>query len=46
MLCLSIIIPFNILKLTSNKKLEIEKLNNKRSLFKSFFELHLLFDFL
>ena len=43
---LSIIIPFNILKFSSNKKLEKEKLNKKSSLFKKYLELHLLLGFL
>ena len=46
MLRLSFIIPFNILKFSSNKKLEDKKLNKKSSLFKTFFELHLLLGFL
>ena len=45
-LCLSIIIPFDILKFSSNKKLEKEKLNKKSSLFKKFLELHILLGFL
>ena len=39
---LSIIIPFNILEFSSNKKLEKEKLNKNSSLFKKLLELHLL----
>ena len=46
MLHLSFIILFNILKFSSNKKLEDEKLNKKSSLFKTFLELHLLLGFL
>ena len=37
---------FNILKFSSNKKLEKEKFNKKSSLFKKFLELHLLLGFL
>ena len=43
---LSISTPFNILKFSSNKKLEKEKLNKKSSLFKEFLELYLLLGFL
>ena len=43
MLRLSIIIPFDILKFSSNEKLEKEKLNNKKLLFKKFLKLHLCF---
>ena len=43
---LSIIMPFNILKFSSNKKLEKEKLNKKSSLFKKYLELYLLLGFL
>ena len=39
MLRLSIIIPFNILKFSSNKKLENEKLNKKISIFKKLLQL-------
>ena len=42
----SIIITFNILKFSSNKKLEKEKLNKESSLFQKFLELHLLLGFL
>ena len=37
---------FNILKFSSNRKLEKEKLNKKSSLFKKVLELHLLLGFL
>ena len=46
MLRLSIIISFNILKFSSNNKLENEKMNKRSSLSKKFLELHLLFGFL
>ena len=46
MLSLGIIIPFNVLKFSSNKKLENEKLNKKSSLLQKFLELQLLFGFL